>query len=723
MSTKMRRRHPRDAKDQRRTRRPDPRASSTRVPNKGAVIRALRSMPERSASLHELERALRLHDKAGKDALHECVQNLLQQGEISHVGKRLKLSGSPELTGELTAHPDGYGFVRLGKSRDDDAFIPPDQMAGLMHGDRIAVRLVRRRGRQSAEVLRIVETAANTITGQFSVYGGLGIVTPRSRRMPGPISIRSKDANGAHDGDWVRVEINRGSAPPQGRVTEVLGDVMRPSRLIDLVVAEQGLPGPFKPAVLEEAQATPETIRPADSKDRLDLTHLPFVTIDGEDAKDFDDAICVTPRGEGFELWVAIADVAHYVRPGTHLDIEARIRGNSFYFPDRVIPMLPERLSNGICSLKPDETRLAMAVRMRYDAGGRRRSVHVHETMIRSQARLTYGQVGRWLEGADASAIDSAALREMLSHSLALYRRMDKHRRQRGALELDLPEIRAVIENDEMHSLQLREQGVAHRLIEECMLAANTAVVGFLEAKGVALLYRVHEPPAPKSLATLNDFLAPLGVAIRLHDSRQIHPKQLQQVIDHLQDPATSHVLHRLILRSMQQACYTPENAGHFGLAYKAYAHFTSPIRRYADITVHRRLKAVLNNASPEETQPASELANIGEETSRQERRQMQAERDSSAMLSSLYHSGDAGKAFQAVVSGLTEQRLFFELQPSCAEASMAVADLGKRYSFDARMHRLTEHASGHAFALGDKVSVRIDSTDPVRGIIRVSLA
>ncbi|MDX8410759.1 MAG: ribonuclease R [Mariprofundaceae bacterium] len=723
MSTKMRRRHPRGEKDKQTARRPGAHAWPSRGPDKGAVIRALRGMPGRSANMHDLERALHLHDGAGKSALRQSVQDLLRQGEISHVGKRLKLADRPELTGEVIAHPDGYGFVRLGKKRDDDAFIPPDQMAGLMHGDRVAIRLVRRRGRQSAEVLRVVETASNTITGQFSVYGGIGIVTPRSRRIPGSISIRSKDANGAHDGDWVRVEIKRGSSPPQGHVIEVLGDILRPSRLIDLVVAEQDLPGPFKQVVLDEALAIPDAIRSTETRQRLDLTHLPFVTIDGEDAKDFDDAICVAPRGDGFELWVAIADVAHYVRPGTHLDIEARIRGNSFYFPDRVIPMLPERLSNGICSLKPNETRLAMAVRMRYDVAGRRRAVHVHEAVICSQARLTYGQVGRWLEHGDEHAIDASPLRDMLRQALTLYRMMDKHRRKRGALEFNLPEVRAVIEKDAVSGLQVREQGVAHHLIEECMLAANTAVVGYLEAKAVALLYRVHESPEPKALETLNDFLAPLGVAIRLHVSRQIHPKQLQQVIQHVKDPAAAHVLHRLILRSMQQACYTPENAGHFGLAYKAYTHFTSPIRRYADITVHRRLKAVLNNTPPDAMQPATELAAIGEETSRQERRQMQAERDSGAMLASLYHSRDVGKTFQAVVSGMTENRLFFELQPSCADASMAVDDLGKRYSFDARMHRLTERASGHTFALGDKLSVCIDSTDPVRGVIRVSLA
>lgn len=382
--------------------------------------------------------------------------------------------------------------------------------------------------------------------------------------------------------------------------------------------------------------------------------------------------------------------------------------------------MLPERLSNGICSLKPNEQRLVIAVRMRYDAGGRRRSAHIHEAVIRSQARLTYGQVNQYLEQGDNDIIDSGELRNMLLHARNLYTRMDKHRQQRGALEIDIPEMEIVLEHGEIKNLRAREQGIAQRLIEECMLAANTAVAAYLERQGIALLYRVHKAPEPKAIDALNDFLAPLGQTIRQHASRPLHTKEVQQMIDHLRNPATKHVIHRLVLRSMQQACYSPENSGHFGLAYKVYTHFTSPIRRYADITVHRRLKAALRNRSPEEVQPANDLAAIGEETSRQERRQMQAERDSNDMLAGLYHSKDVGKDFQAIISGLTEKRLYFELQPSFAEASMAVTDLASPYTLDTRLHRLVDRASGHVYALGDKVHVCIDSTDPARGNIRV---
>ncbi|MFQ5355478.1 MAG: ribonuclease R [Mariprofundaceae bacterium] len=624
-------------------------------------------------------------------------------------------------SGKVIAHADGYGFVRLGAGRDSDVFISIDQMRGVLHGDTISVRIIRKRGRMSAEVLKVIKPASDTITGQYSSHRGGGIVEPRSRRVPLSVHVRKEDSLKARDGDWVRVKIDRRYSPLRGTIVKVLGDVLAPSRLIDLLVGEQSLRQEFPANVLSEAEKTPERVSRSDHKDRLDLTHLPFVTIDGEDAKDFDDAICVIPRGDGFELWVAIADVGHYVQPDSAIDKEARQRGNSFYFPDRVIPMLPEVLSNGICSLKPDVERLAMTIRMRFDAGGRRRAVHISEALIRSRARLTYTQVAEFLEDESADTIPEATLKEMIYHAVGLHRLMAKSRRRRGTIDLDLPDMHPVVEQDSVTRIEVREQNIAHRLIEEFMLAANTAVAHYLEKKKVALLYRSHEPPGLDAIRSLNEFFAPFGIFIRVYDGKPPHPKDFQRALEEAADKPHQHAFSRLILRSMKQACYSPDNAGHFGLAFKSYTHFTSPIRRYADLTVHRRLRAVLRKENPDAVQPASELATIGQHVSAQERIQMQAEWDSTAMLAALYHQKDVGKEFDAMIAGVSEHSIFLELQPSMAEAAVSVAYLG-RFELDKRRHRLVQPRSGKTYALGDRMRICLESTDPVRGQIRASL-
>jgi len=666
---------------------------------------------------------LHLKSDAELHALRACIQILLQRGELVFQGRRLALPhGRPGQIGTLIAHPDGFGFIRVGRGRESDVFVPPEEMKGLMHGDVVRFRLAMRRGRSHARITGIEKQANDIITGQFSIQGKGGIVEPRNRRLPQAVLVSRKNAKGAHDGDWVRVKIERGSLPLRGVIVEKLGDISSPAKLIELMIAEHDLPGAFPDAVLAEAEAAPRRVRGNNRASRLDLTRLPFVTIDGADARDFDDAICVQPRGNGFEAWVAIADVAEYVHPGSGLDVEALARGNSFYFPDRVIPMLPERLSNGICSLRPEEERLAIAVRMRFDAGGRRRAVNIHEVVIRSQARLTYAEVGRFLDDGDEAAIPQATIRDMLQHAQGLFRHMLRLREKRGALDLDLPEVRAVIEDDEVVEIRASERNTAHRLIEEMMLAANTAVAGYFEQRKTAQLYRIHEPPKPESIQMLNDFLAPLGIQVPLHTARPTQPTDIQRVLEKFRDTPTAHVLHRVVLRTMQQARYSPDNKGHFGLAYKAYTHFTSPIRRYADLIVHRRLKAMLRGENPNLGQPANTLVEIGEHTSVQERKQVQAEWDTQAALAALYHRKDVGNTFEAVISGLLEHRIFLELQPTLAEASLSVDELGGSYLLDRKSHKLVARQGGHALTLGDRVTVRITATDPVRGRIDVSL-
>jgi len=630
-------------------------------------------------------------------------------------------------TGIVSAHPDGFGFVDV-EGRDKGLFLPREEMKTLMHGDVVEVRTTRKRGRESAELIRIIEEAPSILIGQFILQGGIGLVQPRSRKMPQSILVKSRDAGEAHDNDWVRLQIQRGTSPLRGKVLEVLGDNLNPERLIDLIVAEQQLPVDFPAAVLSESEHLADNVSEKDMQGRMDLRHLPFVTIDGADARDFDDAICVVPRGEGFEAWVAIADVAHYVQPGSALDEEALARGNSFYFPDRVIPMLPEKLSNGLCSLNPDVARLAMAVRMRFDANGRRRSVQAYAAVIHSQARLTYAQAAKWLdERRDKQAITDAKVREMLDHAARLFRKLEHHRKRRGALDLDVPEVRAVLHEGRVTTMGSDERNIAHHLIEEMMLAANTAVAEYLETHHCALLYRIHPAPERQAIDALNEFLAPFGIFVRLPKSKdknnKVRPGDVQFVLEKSEGKPYAHVLHRLVLRSMQQAKYTPENEGHFGLAYPVYCHFTSPIRRYADLTVHRRLKAILRKQSPDKVQPASELATIGLHVSIQERKQQRAEWDTQAMLAALYHRKDVGQTMPAMISGVTKRRIFVELESTLAEGSLNVDDLGGMFVLDEANHRLHARKGGINYGLGDKVEVVIESTDPVRGLINVSLA
>ncbi|MDQ6992755.1 MAG: ribonuclease R [Mariprofundus sp.] len=644
---------------------------------------------------------------------------------ISAKADKQSAGAKPTFTGVVSAHPDGFGFVDVA-GIDKGFFLPYEEMNGLMHGDTVEVRAVRRRGRESAEVVRIVEQAPAVLVGQYLVQGKGAVVQPRSRKMPQTIVIRDSDSGDAQDGDWVRIIVKRGDTPLSGKVEEVLGDNLSPSRLIDLIVAEQQLEIDFPAEVISEAARYQDRVSEADIEGRKDLRYIPFVTIDGEDARDFDDAVCVLPRGEGFEAWVSIADVAHYVRPGSALDKEALARSNSFYFPDRVIPMLPEKLSNGLCSLNPNVARLGMTVRMRFDANGSRRSIHVYESVIHSQARLTYNQAAAWLEVRDESAIEEEGVRMMLDDAARLFRKLESKRKRRGALDLDMPEVRALLKDDVVVDIIASERNIAHRLIEEMMLAANTAIAEYMDSHECALLYRIHPAPERAAIETLNEFLAPFALFVHLPKANdkdgRVKPADVQRVLEQSEGKPFAHVLHRLVLRSMQQAKYTPLNEGHFGLAYESYAHFTSPIRRYADLVVHRRLKALIRGEDANRVQPLHTLAEIGLQTSVQERKQQRGEWDTQAMLAALFHSKDVGNVMSARISGLTKRRIFFELEPTMAEGGLSVDALPGMFELDESGHRLVARHGGFAYQLGDIVDVRIDSTDPVRGQINVSL-
>ena len=683
------------------------------------VLRQIDLQEDRSMDHKALGKALKIKSKSDVGELKHCIRQLLRQGQlVQHHGK-LKTTDH-YYTGILNVHPDGFGFVNCAERRED-IYLPADEIHGLIHGDRVEVALQRRRGRESGRFVRLLEAAPAHMVARIERHGNVLLAIPRSRRFPHAVRIDEQHAMQAQDGDWVRLNFNRYSEPLKGKVEKILGKGMNAHELIDLVVHEHGLPDGFPDAALRQASQCPVTVNTALYQQRRDFTHLPFVTIDGEDARDFDDAICVVPRGAGFELWVAIADVAHYVRPGTALDEEARQRGNSFYLPDRVIPMLPEALSNGLCSLKPHQARLAMVARMRMDVTGRCRAVRLYEGIIRSRQRLIYTQVARWLEEGDAQAVADATLQQMLLDAAALAQLLLQRRENRGALDLDIPEAAISLEDGMVGSMHPGQRNQAHRLIEEMMLATNVAVAEELEKHERRFLYRIHPTPEAAAIHRLNAFLAPQGLQLSLPRKHgRSRPEEWQRLLRKADDQAWGHVLHRLMLRSMQQASYTPKNQGHFGLAYRSYAHFTSPIRRYADLCLHRQVKAMLHRQPDSTTE--EELSAIGNHISAQERIAQRTEWDVRDMLAALYHSQHIGKTMTAVVSGISKRRVFFELLDSLAEASTALEQLPGQYELDEHRHCLRSRRGHTLLSLGDTVHVCIDACDPVLGQITVTL-
>lgn len=623
------------------------------------------------------------------------------------------------MIGLLCAHPDGFGFVRI-EGRERDLFLPREEMGALMDGDRVEVVAVRRRGRECGRVIRLVEAAPNRLIARLERHGGVLVAMARNPKVRQPVVVDGEDLAGAHEGEWVRLEIDRRARPLRGRVVERLERLQTPSGLIDLVIAEAGIATGFPEEALRQAGQVPARPGRNEIATRTDLRHLPMVTIDGADARDFDDAICVLPRGEGFEAWVAIADVAHFVPAGSPLDRSAAERGNSFYFPDRAIPMLPERLANGLCSLRPRVNRLVLAVRLRIDARGRVRSVRPYEAVIRSRARLTYDAVQAFFAQGRPLRTKDEEIPEMLRTAGRLLDLLQRRRSDRGAIDFDSLEMRIVLRGDRIVSVTPRRQDRAQRLIEELMLLANTAVADLLRAAGRPVVYRVHPEPERKEIEELNRYLAPFGLHIRSDRQGRVQPGAVQRVLEQAAEKGLEHVLPRLVLRAMQQACYQVDEAGHFGLAYRRYCHFTSPIRRYSDLLVHRQLKALLHR------QPPPRVSGMGEicaHLSAQERVQQRAEWDCQAMLGALYYRDRIGTVLSARISGMSKRRLFFTLDESGVEASMAVDRLAGIYDLDARNHLLRGRRHGRTFRLGDPVRVSLEGCDPVRGQIRVAIA
>ena len=622
------------------------------------------------------------------------------------------------IKGRVEGHPDGFGFV-VPEEGGDDLYLSPKEMHRVLHGDKVLVRVAGfdRRGRREAKIVEVLEHVNRFVVGRYYLEGGVGFLIAENRRINQDILVPPENAGNAQSGQVVMVEIlTQPGAHNEavGRVSEVLGSFTAPGMEIEIALRKHDLPYVFPPEAEEQAKKLPAKVLKKDLTGREDIRHLPLVTIDGETARDFDDAVyCESLGRSGFRLVVAIADVSHYVKPRDALDSEGFNRGNSVYFPRRVIPMLPEALSNGLCSLNPEVDRLSMVCDMRITTAGSIREYRFYPAVIHSHARLTYNQVWDWLSGAAKPEKAEpekkrAALMPHLEALDKLFRTLLKARAKRGAIDFGSTETQIVFDDQgKIKEIVPVIRNDAHRIIEECMLAANVCASNFLQENKQPALFRVHEGPTAEKLAALRGFLAEFGLDLGGGDKP--HAKDYAALLEKIQDRPDHGLLQTVMLRSLKQAIYSPDNKGHFGLAYEAYTHFTSPIRRYPDLLVHRGIKAVLAG----EKLPAKGLAEIGLHCSMTERRADDATRDVDAWLKTYFMRDRIGDEYNGTVSAVTSFGMFVAIDEIFIEGLVHVSELGQDYfHYDQAKHMMLGERTGKKYRLGDRVRIKVMRAD-----------
>jgi ribonuclease R len=661
------------------------------------------------------------------------------------------------LIGTLRGTRSGYAFVvpeDEGERRAGDLYVDQRRLASALHGDKVIARVIAagRRGREG-RVEAVLVPANLTVVGRFARVGKAAVVTPVEDRLPYEISIAPSGTLEARDADYVNVEVTRlpiAGRQPWGRVIEVLGPIETPGVDIEIILRRHRLPFVFPESVLAEAAAVPDSVTDAQLAGRIDLREVIAITIDGETARDFDDAVSLEPLpNERLRLGVHIADVSHYVRAGSALDEEALRRGTSIYFPERAIPMLPERLSNGICSLNPRVDRLTMSVLLEIDRGGRVFDYLLTPSVITSRERMTYMSVNEMIVNPDGEAArEHSHLRELVSRMHNLARSLIKRREERGAIDFDLPEAELLF-NDEgqIGGVARSERNIAHRIIEEFMLLANETVSRHLEGLGVPTLFRIHEEPNMEKVEEFAEIAASFGYTFSMHGP--VPQRGFQKLAREAVGRPEERMLSYLMLRSMQRARYSAQNRGHFGLAMTSYTHFTSPIRRYPDLIVHRILREVLETdrvgegrnriergskralrrldrpvlGEERESEWRSIVEPVAEQSSERERAADAAERELMNWRKAEFMVSRVGEVFEGVIASVKEYGFYVELNDVFIEGLVHVSTLEGEYEFRERKHRLVNRRSGSEFRLGDAVTVRVDRVDRVRQLIDFSVA
>jgi ribonuclease R len=664
----------------------------------------------------DIAAGLGVQTKREKKSLSGHLSAMLKSGELLFNRKEqyCLVQQSDLETGTVIGHADGFGFLKR-DAGGDDMFIPPHEMRTLMNGDRVVASRgkLNRQGKLEARVVEVLERKVKTVVGRFFDVMGVFHVEAENKRIFQHILIPADATLGAKDGQIVMAEISRyPSARTQtiAKVTEVMGDHMAPGMEIDMAIRSHELPSSWSQAVFDEAQRFGATVTEADLVDRKDVRKLPFVTIDGADARDFDDAVFCKKMAKGWKLCVAIADVSHYVKPDSAIDTEAHERGTSVYFPEKVIPMLPEVLSNGLCSLNPQVDRLCMVCEMRIDEQGMVTTAKFYNAVMHSHARLTYDEVGLIFEETEPQLLlKHKKLLPHLTTLRGLYEVMKGAADERGALEFDTFETRFVFDNDrKIKAIEPVVRHDAHRLIEVFMIAANASTASFLAKHEMPNLLRIHEGPSVDRLLKLRGFLSELGLS--LDGGEEPKPHHYKQLIASIQNRPDSHLIETVMLRSMSQAMYSPKQQGHFGLALELYAHFTSPIRRYPDLLTHRAIKHVIAKQNPKSfVYSESDMELFGEHCSFCSRRADEATRDVESWLKCEFMMDKIGQEFIGVVSSVTSFGLFVELEKVFIDGLVHITALGDDYyHFDASKHRLLGERTNKSFRLGDSLKVKV---------------
>lgn len=636
--------------------------------------------------------------------------------------------------GVVIAQRQGYGIVKP-DDRSSDIYLSATDMRKVFHGDKVLVHITRaeQRGRREGIIAEIIDRAVMEIAGRYMQENGVSFVIPDHKRIQTPILIPVESTVEVQPGDMVLTRIVHYPAHSYdsaiGEIIEVLGKHGDPGLEIEISLRNYGIPHAFSEAVLQEIADLSNVVPEAAKKGRKDLRDLPLVTIDGEDARDFDDAVyCESLKKGGWRLYVAIADVSYYVKPGTALDAEAKERGNSVYFPDRVVPMLPEILSNGLCSLNPNEDRLCMVCEWTITEEGELNRYRFYEAVMLSKARLTYTKVSKILEENDEELKEQyKQVVPHLENLHKLYLALRRQREIRGAIDFESEETRVIFGADKkIERIVPVQRNIAHRIIEECMLAANVGAARFCAKDKLPILYRVHEKPSEEKLTDLRAFLGELKLSLR--GGKAPKAEHFSEVIEKIKDRPDAHLIQTIMLRSMMQASYNPDNIGHFGLAYRAYTHFTSPIRRYPDLLLHRVIRHELEKEHGREEEGIlythQEMVGLGEHCSVTERRADEATRDVLYWLKCEYMLDKVGESFDGIISGVTGFGVFVQLKDIYVEGLLHISELaGDYYQFDAKSHRLVGRLTGKVYQLGMPIKVLVDRVDLGERKIDFSLA
>ena len=716
------------------------------IPSRELILKHLseRGAP---ASREQLLEEFGLTTEEQLEALRRRLRAMERDGQLifTRRGTYAPVDKLDLIRGRVSGHRDGFGFL-VPDDGSDDLFLGPAQMRLVFDGDRALARVagLDRRGRREGSIVEVIVRAHESIVGRYYEESGIGYVIPDNPKIQQEVLVSQGRAGNAKVGQFVEVKITHWPTPrfqPQGDIVEVVGNYMAPGMEIDVALRSYDIPHVWPDAVVKEAAKLKPEVEEKDKEKRVDLRHLPFVTIDGEDARDFDDAVFCEKNSSawklfsgGWKLYVAIADVSHYVKVGSALDEEAQNRGNSVYFPERVVPMLPEELSNGLCSLNPQVDRLAMVCEMTISKLGKLVDYQFYEAVIHSHARLTYHKVSAMLEqpkGAEGKALrgEYAEVLPHLKQLYALYQVLLAARHERGAIDFETQETRIIFGSGrKIAEITPTQRNDAHKLIEECMLAANVATAEFMRKHEIPSLYRVHDGPPPERLEKLKAFLTELGLS--LHRGKDgPSPKDYQKLLESIRERPDFHLIQTVMLRSLSQAVYSADNGGHFGLNYEAYTHFTSPIRRYPDLLVHRAIRSVVRSkldtphvkragavSMPKaKIYPYDEAAleQLGEQCSMTERRADEATRDVVNWLKCEFMKDRVGESFAGVITAVTGFGIFVELRDIYVEGLVHVTALpADYYHFDPVHHRLSGERSGRSFRLGDSVEVTVMRVD-----------